>query len=202
MTRYVTLAAVTGTNKLVPSHPFNPLKLILRSVVHLIIKMSSYQYYKDKTVSWPSYLYNGNPHTWEDRLYIETGPRCQLMKSPCARSSNDMMTARHGNVFRIAGPIDSCSLCYYPGQAVEQTVWLLVVWKAVTPMWRHFDELQFEISGERLVPVMMTSSNGNISPVTVPLCAEFTGHRWIPLTKASNAELWRFLWSVPEQTVE
>ena len=40
-----------------------------------------YQYrdthYKDKTVSRPSYLYNGNPHTWKDRLYIETGLRWQ-----------------------------------------------------------------------------------------------------------------------------
>ena len=30
---------------------------------------------------------------------------------------------------------------------------------------------------------MMTSSNGNIFRVTGPLCGEFTGHRWIPLTK-------------------
>ena len=30
-----------------------------------------------------------------------------------------------------------------------------------------------------------------------PLCGEFTGHRWIPLTKASDAELWCFLWSAP-----
>ena len=43
---------------------------------------------------------------------------------------------------------------------------------------------------------MMTSSNGN--RVTGPLCGEFTCHRWIPLTKASNAELWCFLWSAPE----
>ena len=27
------------------------------------------------------------------------------------------------------------------------------------------------------------------------LCGEFTGHRWIPHTKASDAELWCFLWS-------
>ena len=33
---------------------------------------------------------------------------------------------------------------------------------------------------------------------TGPLCGEFTGHRWIPLTKASDAELRRFLWSAPE----
>ena len=49
---------------------------------------------------------------------------------------------------------------------------------------------------------MMTSSNGNIFRVTGPLCGEYTGHRWIPLTKASDAELWCFLWSTPEQTFE
>ena len=49
---------------------------------------------------------------------------------------------------------------------------------------------------------MMTSSNGYIFRVTGPLFGEFTGQRWIPLTKASDAELWCFLWSVPEQTVK
>ena len=28
--------------------------------------------------------------------------------------------------------------------------------------------------------------------LTGPLCGEFTGHRWIPLTKARDAELWCF----------
>ena len=46
--------------------------------------------------------------------------------------------------------------------------------------------------------VVMTSPNGNIFRVTVHLCGEFTGHRWIPRTKASNAEHWCFLWSAPE----
>ena len=45
---------------------------------------------------------------------------------------------------------------------------------------------------------MMTSSNGNIYRVTGPLCGDFTGLRWIPRTKASDAELWCFLWSAPE----
>ena len=45
---------------------------------------------------------------------------------------------------------------------------------------------------------MMTSSNGNIFRVTGHLCGEFTGPRWIPSTKASDAELWCFLWSAPE----
>ena len=49
---------------------------------------------------------------------------------------------------------------------------------------------------------MMTSSNGNIFRVTGPLCGEIAGHRWIPRTKASDAELWCFLWSAPEWTLE
>ena len=40
---------------------------------------------------------------------------------------------------------------------------------------------------------MMTSANGNIFHVTDQLCGEFTGHRWIPLTKTSDAELWCFI---------
>ena len=43
-----------------------------------IIKMQSYQdrdyHYKSKTVSRPSYLCDGNNHTWKDNLSIETGP--------------------------------------------------------------------------------------------------------------------------------
>ena len=45
---------------------------------------------------------------------------------------------------------------------------------------------------------MMTSSNGNMFRVTGPLCGEFISHRWIPSIKASDAELWCFLWSSPE----
>ena len=52
----------------------------------------------------------------------------------------------------------------------------------------HWDRFHFN---------MMTSSNGNIFRVTGPLCGEFTCHRCIPLTKASDAELWCFLWSAP-----
>ena len=37
--------------------------------------------------------------------------------------------------------------------------------------------------------IIMTSSNENIFRVTGPLLGEYTGHRWIPLTKASDAEV-------------
>ena len=49
---------------------------------------------------------------------------------------------------------------------------------------------------------MMTSSNGTIFRVTGPFLGESTGHWWIPLTNASDAKLWCFLLSAPEQTVE
>ena len=49
---------------------------------------------------------------------------------------------------------------------------------------------------------MKTTSNGDIFRATGPLCGEFTGHWLIPLTKASDAELWCFLLSAPEQTVQ
>ena len=49
----------------------------------------------------------------------------------------------------------------------------------------------------------ITTAQGNIQHnITGPLWGESTGDRWIPLTKASDAELWCLLWSVPEQTVE
>ena len=45
----------------------------------------------------------------------------------------------------------------------------------------------------------MTSSNGNIFRVTGHLYGEFIDPRWIPRTKASDAELWCFLWSAPNK---
>ena len=45
----------------------------------------------------------------------------------------------------------------------------------------------------KIVWFMMTSSNGKFFRVTDPLCGDVTGHRWIPLTKASDTELWYFL---------
>ena len=48
----------------------------------LDIKTMSYHYrdphVKDKTVSRLSYLQHGNPHTWKDGLYIETGSRLHV----------------------------------------------------------------------------------------------------------------------------
>ena len=36
---------------------------------------------------------------------------------------------------------------------------------------------------------------------SLALCVEFNGRRWSQRTKASDAELWCFLWSTPEWTI-
>ena len=66
--------------------------------------------------------------------------------------------------------------------------------RVMTPS-HHLNPYGLIISGDLF---MMTSSNGNIFRVTGHLCGEFTGHRWIPRTNASDAELSCFLWSAPE----
>ena len=54
----------------------------------------------------------------------------------------------------------------------------------------------------RTSKIMTTSSNGNIFRVTGDLCGEFTSLRWFPRKKFSDAELWCFLWSTSDETVE
>ena len=59
--------------------------------------------------------------------------------------------------------------------------------------WQSFSGALFERKlHNTFMCIMMTSSNRNIFRVTGPLCEEFTCHRWILLTKASDAELWCF----------
>ena len=62
---------------------FYPMKIYLtkRSGDRLNVKMASYllmdreSHYKDKTVSWPSNLYNSNSVTWKHSFPFTKGPR-------------------------------------------------------------------------------------------------------------------------------
>ena len=98
-------------------------------------------------------------------------------------------------------PIDCC----LPGEIYFFGVcpyWLLSTrWNTfVHAMYHHFRVLIKACHPHSFKPMpgMMASSNGNIFHVTGTLCGEFTGDRWISRTKASDAELWCFLWSAPE----
>ena len=75
----------------------------------------------------------------------------------------------------------------------------------VNHSWENFASVTFKITLYRYAHKdrnMMTSPNGNIFRVTGTLFGEFIGHRWILLTKGTDAEFWCFVWSAPEQTVE
>ena len=80
----------------------------------------------------------------------------------------------------------------------QSTPYLLQLWCNVFVMDLRRWQTQFIPS----LMGMMTSSNGNIFHVTGLMWGETSGHRWFPLTKACDAELWWFLWSATQKTVE
>ena len=77
--------------------------------------------------------------------------------------------------------------------------WVFHSWKYILHYWASASSMELRCFS---LLAMMTSSNGNIFRVTGPLCGEFTGDRGIPRTNANAAELWCFLWSASELTIE
>ena len=71
------------------------------------------------------------------------------------------------------------------------------IWKWRLQIVGYFSPASIWQSFKYRLLIMMTSSNWNLFRVAGLLCGEFTGHQWIPLTKANDAELWCFLWSTP-----
>ena len=51
-------------------------------------------HHKDKTVSRPSYLHNGNPYIVKDGLYIETGPR-MIFNDPCLYNAWELQKCKN-----------------------------------------------------------------------------------------------------------
>ena len=82
----------------------------------------------------------------------------------------------------------------------KDTLYLALPVKLWRSVWNTLEDDDREIS--IMHSVIMASWNGNIFRVTGPLWGESTGHRWITLTKACDVELWSFLRSAPQQTVE
>ena len=59
---------------------------------------------------------------------------------------------------------------------------LLNMSSVITPFAQCIDGFILDSSARHKYMLnIMTSSNGSILRVTVPLCGESTGHRWIPL---------------------
>ena len=98
--------------------------------------------------------------------------------------------------FTATSPIKCCSVVHCGDEAVccNKQIRGSGIWFDVDlDCGRCFDPE----SNRHSIQSMRTSSNGNIVRVTGHLCGEFIGHRWIPRTKTSDAELWCFLWSAP-----
>ena len=92
-----------------------------------------------------------------------------------SQTTGNMMTSSNGKISRVSGPVTG-----------------------ITGPASHF-------TGHMTVcPSAYPLANGKetIKPQHISTCGESTGHRWIPPTKASDAELWCFLWSAPQQTFE
>ena len=117
-------------------------------------------------------------------------------------------TKRHILYCTIRRPVPyaiSCPLLFFFDNTKHQMFWFHYVMEKDTVSKGHFEKnyiITHVISSHRQREakilhrfrlLMMTSSNGNILRVTGPLCEELTGHRWIPLTKVSDAELRCFL---------
>ena len=63
--------------------------------------------------------------------------------------------------------------------------------------WATFRRLWTDIPRSVLISIFFACHVLKRWNVTDPLRGEFTGHRWNPLTKASDADLWCCLWSAP-----
>ena len=108
------------------------------------------------------------------------------------------------DIYDIPGSLRQCHGCWCPGPMRRQATSnqsIDFVEKSVPCRHLRKKSTICTVSVYRYC-IMMTSSNGNIFHVTGPLCEEFTAHRWVPIKKASDAELSFFLWSTPEYTVE
>ena len=92
----------------------------------------------------------------------------------------------------------------FPGSLLWYNHWdVLFAWhqrRTNTTVWRHVTWGSFY---EMFMSSCLKSCKNSIIlfRITGLLCREFTGHRWIPHTKASDEGIWCFLWSAPEPTV-
>ena len=128
---------------------------------------------------------------------IQMKSSCNHRTTFCQNSENDtkhlLMKCNGHKIVRQV----SYHAQYVTFWSVSDVGWYeVMIW--VSSIWKH----QTSYPGIGCHLNIMTSWNENIFDITGPFYREFTGHWWIPLTKASDAELWCFLWSAPKQTVE
>ena len=168
------------------------------------IETSSCQYRKshcgDKTVVRSSYLHDGISYIAKMVWFYWIRAQNAIPALLCFVVNWHLTTIFH---YYFSGEPVKRNRCHVVGK-VSQINTNTIACPGVCSKWNKKKGSKLRVTSplwwESLVTskCMMVSSNGNFFRFTGPLCGEFTGHRWIPLTKASEVELWCFLWSVPE----
>ena len=118
---------------------------------------------------YKSYMYKINHHSYHIRYVYGKSVLAWIMACCCQGTSHYLNQWWRRSL---------CHMALNTGQLDCSTA---------SSSWQH--------GKQKSLTFMMTSSNGNVFSVTGHLCGEFTGPRWIPRTKASDVELWCFLWS-------
>ena len=124
---------------------------------------------------------------WNFKYQATVQPwRCQNVSltphltSPTTFDCMFCLTTKKISTHRIVGPCGGVHGDRVPSQRVSNA-------EIVFISWRHNPRF-----GAVLHLLRSPSTHGNIIRVTGPLCGEFTDDRWIPQTKAIDAELWCF----------
>ena len=164
----------------------------------LNIKITSHQYRKshcgNKTILQSSYLHNGISYTgkmtslyWIRALFASAPSHylnpCWLVVDQNIRKITFFIQATEleQKVCKMAAFLHCTTLCYIQSPQKNHGTWTLAVsYNSISfhdAWWRHHME--------------------TFSALLALFCGEFTSHQWIPCTKASDVELWCFLWSVP-----
>ena len=117
----------------------------------------------------------------------------------CQQNCHDEIVLPYFNICNIHVNLVLIRICSFICVSYHRRVTCITVhWMHYALLWVLFTRCcklkRFKLQN------MMMSSNGNIFRVTGPLCGEFTGFRWNPRTKASDAELWSLLGSAPNFT--
>ena len=84
------------------------------------------------------------------------------------------------------------SIKFFWGNSVVREHVVLPHQSSHKQQWKGFNEKESEMNETLYKVPMMTSSIGSNIRVIGHLCGEFTGYRWIPRTKANDAEFYVF----------
>ena len=158
---------------------YNAMKIKGNSILRFIMDVITYSCWdlsETMLVEWYSHrIFKHSPGNWQK----------------CVESYS--MKYAHGFAVLMQGSYCECEVYSCDKFILVPRNFVGISVLSVTKLWKTW---------AKPISSMMSSSNGKIFRITGNLCGEFTGHRWIPRTKASDAELWCFLWPWPEWTVE